>query len=88
MVGDTGTVGTDSDEGGLRRLLFFLMFVKLVGCRDIYEFLIHRFMPPVRKSVFEIFLFFFRGSDLPSAPLCLQLLVTVLPKAPLFEGAC
>lgn len=67
MVGDTGTVGTDSDEGGLRRLLFF-MFVKLVGCRDIYEFLIHRFMPPVRKSLFEIFLFFF------VAVTCLRLL--------------
>lgn len=87
MVGDTGTVGTDSDEGGLRRLLFF-MFVKLVGCRDIYKFLIHRFMPPVRKIFIRDFSFFFRGSDLPSAPLCLQLLVTVLPKAPLFEGAC
>lgn len=88
MVGDTGTVGTDSDEGGLRRLLFF-------NVRETCGLQRHLQIPysPIYAACEEnlysrFFFFFFRGSDLPSAPLCLQLLVTVLPKAPLFEGAC
>lgn len=66
MVGDTGTVGTDSDEGGLR-LLFYVR--ETCGLQRHFRIPYSSINAACEKIFIRDFFIFFRGSDLPSVSL-------------------